>query len=417
MAPTVILIGGRARHEFTALRELGARIVYLDERVSLDCVPWVDVPVDVDLEDWDTVAEVCARHSPDAVLTHLEPWLPLMARLAEKLHLPHRPLSVATARNCRDKLRTRDRLRAAGVPCPNAGFALTPAEARDLAVGLGFPVVVKPRDGAGGLGVRLCADAEEVERAANVILGTDSHLARLPGLIVEEYVDGPEFAVQAITTGGNTRILTVLAQHVTEPPVFVELGYDHPSGLSRDAVAELTGIVSDALRALDVTDWISHTQVRSGPEGFRVIEVNARRPGGRLVDMTAVLSGVDMVDAAGRLALGLPVAEGPSRASHAAYRSVAFREAGMVLYDRRPHVDLIGSAVPPIVEIDVPPGHPVLPVTHPDGGVYGRLVVFGDSPSAVEHDLEAVRRAIGLQVLRLENLDLSADRREFKPCC
>ncbi|HXS65379.1 MAG TPA: ATP-grasp domain-containing protein [Streptosporangiaceae bacterium] len=419
-APTVVLLGGRSLREFKVLHELGARILYLDAEVPVQCIPWVDVAVEADLAEPEAVlaliSQFCATAVPAAVLTHTEPRIPLMACLAERLGLVGRGPTQAAALNCHDKFRTRSVLRAAGVSCPAAGLAFSATEAVEAATQFGFPVVVKPRNRSGGYGVRMCRDEGQVLRAAEHIMSA-SEPGTLPGAVVEQYVEGPEYAVQTLTIDGVTEVLSVFAQQVTGPPVFVELGYDYPAGLSPDEYAELTGVVTAALDALGVANWVSHTQVKSSAAGFTVIEVNARRPGGRLAEMTAAVSGLDMVRAASELALGLPVSRSVAQVSHAAYRSIVTDRPGTLLYNSRLDLDALDSPVPPIIEVDIPAGDQVLPVEDPGGGVYGRIVVFGRSLHAVARDLGVINDAIKLEVVTLQPIDVTADVREFKPCC
>jgi biotin carboxylase len=398
------------------LHDLGYRILYLDKRVPLHLMAWVDVPVDVDTDDWDQVAEAVRAQlggeAPAAVLTHVEPRIPLMAHLAEQLLPERRGLSTSAARNCRDKWHTREVLAEAGLPVPRYGLAEATREAARIARDIGFPVVVKPRDGAGAFGVRRCETVEETRIAAGQVLDNASPDA-LSGVLVEEYLDGPEYAVQTITRGGKTRVLSVFRQHMTEPPVFVELGYDFPPGLADDELRTLEQLVTSVLDALGVDDWVSHTQVRLCADGFRIVEVNARRPGGRLVEMTEAVSGVDMVDAVSRLALGLPVSEGEPRASLARYRSIVFEEAGTLLYQAPS-----SSGFPSIVEMEVSSGDQVQPVDHLDGGVYGRIVVFADSVEQLDEAERQARKALDLQVAPSDDLAWAvAESREFKSCC
>ena len=57
----------------------------------------------------------------------------------------------------------------------------------------------------------------------------------------------------------------------------------------------------------------------------------------------------------------------------------------MLVYNSDLHVKALGSPVLPVVEVDIPVGDPVLAVDHPDGGVYGRMVAYGDrSPVEIE---------------------------------
>ncbi|MFF3000743.1 acetyl-CoA carboxylase biotin carboxylase subunit family protein [Streptomyces sp. NPDC057950] len=399
------------------MRELGYRVVLLDEQVPWHCMPWVDVPIDVDINDFAAVADVIRDDlgdtPPAAVLTHTEPRLPLMAHLSNTLCGAPKGLTEQAALNCRDKWRTRTALKEHGLPVPAFFLAVTAEEAVHAAGDIGFPVIVKPRDGAGAFGVRLCTNDAEVTAAVTALL--DAPPGALAGALVEEYIDGPEYAVQTLTQNGTTRVLSTFRQHVTEPPVFVELGYDHPSGLTEQEHRQLDDLVQSVLPALGVDNWISHTQIRRAAQGFRVIEVNARRPGGRLVEMTTAVSGVDMTEAVTRLALGLPQAPAQPTVACARYSSIVFDTAGTVLYDPVPATN---DAAAPIVELEVDPGEPVLPKEHPNGGVYGRIVVFGSTPAEVDRTEQAVRDQLDLRVIAAEGLDwIGADSREFKSCC
>jgi biotin carboxylase len=415
---TVLLIAGRSAPEFEAVRALGFRIAYLDNYVPMRCIPWADVPVDVDLDDFAAVTRTVRRlfraEPPAAVLTHVEPRLPLMAHLVDELGLPVRGLPAEAAANCRDKWRTRLLLEDAGLPSPTSFLVTTAEEALAAAGRLGLPVIVKPRGGTGGSGVRLCRTGPEVAEAVEVALREPDHGHQSAGALVEQYIAGPEYAVQALTRGGRTEIVSVFRQTVTGPPVFVETGYASPAGLSGEQQAELADVVTRALAAVGVDNWVSHTQVRLDADGFHLIEINARRPGGRLVEMTTAVSGTDLVRAATEIAVGLEVTRGRPTAGAAAYRSIVFDTAGTL--DYRPEVAPARPGRPaPVVELDVAPGDPVLPVGHPDGGVYGRVVTFADSLAEAQADADEVLAALALEVR--PDGTVAEDSREFKSCC
>lgn len=402
-ATTVALLGGREARPLAVLRELGCRVVYVADSVPWELLPLIDVPVEAHLEDWEEVAarlEAEARRTPiEAVITHTEPWVPLMAYLNRRLNGAPHGLDLEAAWNCRDKLRMRRRLQAGGSPPVRFVHANSAAEAAAAAPGIGLPVVVKPRDGAGGFGVRLCRTRAEVQHAAGHVLERAAAGSWLPGVLVEEYLEGVELAVQTITWKGQTEVVSVFEELVSAGPVFVELGYDYPPALAPQQHLELEQAVSVALTALGVDNWLSHTQVRRTSRGFQVVEVNARRPGGRLVSMTEAVTGVDLLAAATLMALGRRPSRTAPRARHALYRSIVFGESGRLAYEPEPEWHGLESGLAPIVELDVAPGERVFPLEHPDGGVFGRIVVFGESREAVERDYDRIRRQLALSVV------------------
>ena len=72
---------------------------------------------------------------------------------------------------------------------------ITPvADAREIVERLGLPVVVKPRRGVGGDGVRILQTLDEVEDAAQAVGSTRDHL-------FQQYLDGMSFQVGGTVTG------------------------------------------------------------------------------------------------------------------------------------------------------------------------------------------------------------------------
>jgi acetyl-CoA carboxylase, biotin carboxylase subunit len=62
-----------------------------------------------------------------------------------------------------DKLRAREEAQIAGVPVLPGGEVATAAEARDLAVTIGYPLLVKAAGGGGGRGIKLVRDGDELD--------------------------------------------------------------------------------------------------------------------------------------------------------------------------------------------------------------------------------------------------------------
>ena len=79
--------------------------------------------------------------------------------------------SVHMAWLCRDKPSMKQALREAGVPTAASAAAGSAAEAVAFAEQVGFPVILKPRSGAGASGTMRAEDAAGLERALGVFGG------------------------------------------------------------------------------------------------------------------------------------------------------------------------------------------------------------------------------------------------------
>src|SRR3954454_19445259 len=114
------------------------------------------------------------------------------ARVAEALGLPGG--DTAAVLRCQDKHQTRRLLAEAGVPQPDSVLVQTVEQAVLAAAGLGYPVVLKPRDPVVSMGVVLVASERELRE--QFALATDSTVSGLDiSVLVEENADGPEISV------------------------------------------------------------------------------------------------------------------------------------------------------------------------------------------------------------------------------
>lgn len=392
--PLVASVAGRL--VLDVLTGMGIDTVVLDEEIPFEIALRCAVPIEADLDDWEAVEAALrrqhARRPVDAVLSVRDSYVPLAAYLAERLEV--RGLALRAALNCHDKSRMRSALHGAGLPNPRYAVVSDPQETSGVAAAVGFPAMVKLARGAGGAGVRLCHDGQELQAAVTELS------ERRPGvdLVVEEFLDGPEYAVQTVTVDGRTEVLSVLAEHVGPPPRFAETGYDFPAGLAAADETALLSLVVSSLDVLGMDNGIAHVQARLTAEGPRIVEVNPRPPGGMLSRVSEVVSGVSLLEAAVCAALGRPVPRRPAAATQVRYRCVVFDRAGRLSYDPAALRDDDGSGTAPVVSLDVDPGDLVLPVDHPDGGVYGRIVVYGNSPDEVEAQLRTVRDDLALRI-------------------
>lgn len=253
----------------------------------------------------------------------------IAGEVARALGLPHQdPAAVAV---CRNKNAQRIRLRDAGLPGPRFAAARTPGEAFAAAVGIGFPVVVKPVAGSGSIGVRLCTTPGEVKAAAGHVLDTDHRALALPpqeAVLVEEYLDGREYSVEVL----GTEVVGITRKHLGPEPYFVEIGHDFPAPLPEHEREALATTAVAALRALGLGRGPAHVELRLTAAGPRVVEVNPRLAGGMIPRLVQEAYGVDMIfqTVAGAAGGSAPVQQ--TRAAAAAIRFLVARTAGRLAW-------------------------------------------------------------------------------------
>jgi len=273
----------------------------------------------VDFAHYPSVVQAARAAAADGILTYDERFVELTARLAGDLGLPY--TDPDAVRVCKDKSRLRRTLHAAGVSPVRFGVATSVDEALSLAARIGYPVVLKPRALGGSAGVVRADDpaqlAEAFGTAAGARVGTTA--SAYPGVLLEEFLAGPEYSVDSVTLHGRTTPVVVAEKVVDLPPYFEEVGHFVPATGTAELDAALEMVrAAHAVAGLD--QLVTHTEFRITPAGPRIIEVNVRLGGDLIPHLGRLALGVDLAACAADLALGVQPQVRPARARTAAVR-------------------------------------------------------------------------------------------------
>jgi biotin carboxylase len=259
-----------------------------------------------DLSDPDAIVGAVSALAGDTevgLLTWDETVLEATAQAAEKLDVPH--MSAEAAARCRDKYATRTLLVQAALPSAAHRLVSSAEEAVRAAESLGYPVVIKPRALAGSLGVMLGEDGAAVRDAFE--LADSSRFGDLPtghGVLIEEYLDGPEISVDSTVFEGRVDCVHVARKRLGFRPYFEEVGH-LVTGWSDEPWAEpVRELVVQAHRAIGVTHGVTHAEVRLTRKGPRLVELNGRLGGDLIPFISRLATGMDLVVAAAELAFG-----------------------------------------------------------------------------------------------------------------
>jgi biotin carboxylase len=224
------------------------------------------------------------------------------ALLAARLGLPGPDPETVEA--VRDKAAMRRRLAAAGVCDVPAAVAPDAEAVRAFGTEHGYPLVCKPASGSASRGIARVGSAADAaaawDRASGVELGS---------VLVEPFLAGPEYSVEAVSEAGEHLIVAVTQKHKDDRH-FVELGHVVPAPLEPGERARVGRAVREALTALGVRDAVTHTEVIAGGDRVRIVETHLRVGGDGIGDLVRAACDVDLTDCQARLALGRPVLEG-----------------------------------------------------------------------------------------------------------
>ena len=232
------------------------------------------------------VAALARRQPVGAVVGVDERTSIAAAAIAERLRLPHNPVSAAAAAG--NKARMRELLAAAGVPAPRHRRHHVDDDPREAARTAPFPSVLKPTFLAASRGVIRADDAEALvaawERIARLLARPE--IAARGGeaareILVEAYVPGLEVALEGLLTEGALRVLALFDKpDPLEGPFFEETIYVTPSRLPADLQERCATAAQEGARALGLRHGPVHAEMRVNDDGIFLLEIAARSIGG-----------------------------------------------------------------------------------------------------------------------------------------
>src|SRR4051812_35188405 len=191
-----------------ALAEVGATVIGVGDRPA----EWLDD----ELRSWlahyhvvptvthvgvmtDAVRWIQDRMWGDRLEATIEAHSMAAAQVRENCSIPG--TSVRTAWLCRDKPSMKETLRAAGVPTAASAAVSTADEVRDFARTVGYPLILKPRSGAGSLDTTRVDNDTELDAALAMFGGQ-----HVDSIAVEEYIEGHEGFYDTLSIDGRPAI-------------------------------------------------------------------------------------------------------------------------------------------------------------------------------------------------------------------
>ncbi len=256
------------------------------------------------------VVESVAAARPTGVLSLNDDSTTRLADIALALDLEFH--SPEVARMLTDKLLQRQAFRAAGISTPktlDVPVELDLADVDQLASGVGFPAVLKPRRGNGSRNTFRVHSREELIR---LLMLPGLRQQEGSGMILETYLVGPDqpvsrfdpiVSVESFVHGEAVHHFALTGRLAFAEP-FRETGLVLPSDLSPGNTEAAVVAATAAISALGVRHGCLHTELKFTPEGPRIIEVNGRMGGGipQLVKLAG--GGHPVLKVAMELALG-----------------------------------------------------------------------------------------------------------------
>jgi formate-dependent phosphoribosylglycinamide formyltransferase (GAR transformylase) len=245
--------------------------------------------------DEGALAEAVKRLSQKAKVDRLEATVEAHVMAAAHVR-EHQKIAGTTSRTawlCRDKPAMKEAVRAAGLACAQSARAQTVAEAEEFAKKVGYPLIVKPLDGAGASGTHRVTNDQELAGALDAL-----RVAQGRQIAVEEFLEGHEGFYDTLTVCGKVvidfashyypNVLEAMRTRWISPQIVCT------NRIDTDNYRELRTFGQKVIDALGIWTSPTHMEWFFGSKGLKFSEIGCRPPGVGVWDLYCAANDFDL---------------------------------------------------------------------------------------------------------------------------
>ncbi|MEM7737326.1 MAG: ATPase [Deinococcota bacterium] len=288
------------RHFVRALKQVGARVIAIDEtpydwlkpEVQQNIDEYEQVPSVTDTGAlYDAVKRVQARHWVDRLEATIESHMLPVAEVREACTIPG--LTVEQTTICRDKTKMKDFMREHSIACAASIKADTTQEVLAFVKQHGYPIILKPIDAAGAASTYRADDDVSLRRILHEISASG-----LSEIAVEEFVEGHEGFYDTLVMSGEVRhefishyypnVLEAMRTRWISPVIITTNRVDAPT------YNEVKAMGHKVIKALGFSTTPTHMEWFFGDKGLKFSEIGARRPGVGQWDLYCIANDIDI---------------------------------------------------------------------------------------------------------------------------
>lgn len=382
--------------------KLGLAVQLATDRCQVLVDPWQDGALALRFEKPREAAQVIleyARRNPvDGIVAVGDRATPAAAWACRALGLVSNSPEAAEA--CRDKYKSRERLRAAGLQVPPFERFRLDNDPRRIAPEVAYPCVLKPLALSASRGVIRANEPEEFvqafERIGALLRSPEVQVLREETsdfIQVERFIPGREVALEGLVHRGRLKVLALFDKpDPLDGPFFGETLYVTPSWLPADTQQAIFATFEQATHALGLSHGPLHAELRLNEQGPWILEVAARSIGGLCSRVLRFDGGMSLEELIIRQALGIDVSGVEREKAAAGVMMIPIPQAG--IYECVEGLEA-ARTTPGVEEVTITakPEQKLVPL--PEGSSYlGFIFARGSTPEFVEQALREAHRKL-----------------------
>lgn len=286
-------------------KDMGIYVIAADGDPNAVGLKYADEAIVVNITSEEDVLKVARKEQIDGVIHPCsEVSMNVMGRLNDELGLSG--ITREQAIRATNKHLMREAFEKGNAPSPKSILTENAEDAwMHLQNDFSTDGILKPSRNSGSRGIaKVSCDMDKADfvKAYNIALNE----SRDKSVLLEQFIEGPEFSIEIIVWNGKVNVLTVTDKKTTGAPHFVELGHNQPSCYSAEEVEILKASAVAGVKALGVNNCACHAEAKLMDGKAYLMEIGARLGGDFIsTELTHLSTGIDMVAAAIDVALGV----------------------------------------------------------------------------------------------------------------
>ena len=294
-------------------REMGYYVIAADGNPNAVGLQYADKQICANITSEEEMVAIAKQEQIDGVIHPCsEVSMNVMGRIHDELNLSgvsRKQAVVAT-----NKHLMREAFKKGDAPSPVSILAKSAEDAWEQFMAMPGDAILKPSRNSGSRGIAKVSKGSNGVSEVSKVSKEDFYKlydialeeSRDNSVLIEQFIEGPEFSVEIIVWEGKVNVLTVTDKKTTEAPHFVELGHNQPSCFPEETVALIKDAAVRGVKALGVDKCACHAEVKVQDGKAYLMEIGARM-GGDFIStvLTRLSTGIDMVAAAIDCALNI----------------------------------------------------------------------------------------------------------------
>ncbi|PHC43469.1 biotin carboxylase [Bacillus toyonensis] len=285
---------------FTVL--LTKKTKFINERTIF---PDVHQMIFTDINDYDNIITTIEKLNKSGknikgIFSFIDPYVYTAARLSEKFC--SNIVSTKAIHHMENKILTRNVLKDLPISLNYSIYKPTESLSSFFKKNnkINFPLIVKSPKSTGSKDVLLVKNKDQL------ILSIQSLLNKLPNeeILLEEYIDGPQYLVEILVQDGKVHIIAVIEQEITFFERFIVTGYSLLGRVEKRLYNSLFNAINSVIQAFNMKNGACHLELRRIDNVWKLIEINPRISGGAMNDIIEIGHGINLVQETIRLMLG-----------------------------------------------------------------------------------------------------------------